>query len=239
MDNEILEQGKKKFPFKIVISILISIMLLLFFFNSLPRIESYLDRHFGPPKIAENIKVTFPEGSTNMDMANILRTELPIFNKKLFLDEAVSNQGYLFPDTYLFYKNETPESIISRLKENFNRKAGALLIKNNTTHSEKEIIIMASILEKEARGEDMKIVSGILWKRLQNHIALQVDADMSTYKNPGLSEEPISNPGLTAIDAALFPTNSPYLYYLHDKNGMIHFATTFAEHKRNIAQYLK
>ncbi len=107
---------------------------------------------------------------------------------------------------------------------------------------------------------DRAIVSGILWNRLNKGMPLQVDATLgyvtgkssseltvndlksdslyNTYTHKGLPPGPISNPGIAAIGAAIHPDISPYLYYLHDKNGVIHFARTFAEHKQNIAKYL-
>jgi UPF0755 protein len=133
---------------------------------------------------------------------------------------------------------------------------------SKSKRSLKEIIIMASLIEKEARGEeDRFIISGILWKRIEKGIPLQVDApflyilgkesseltisDLSTnspfntYRYKGLPPAPIGNPGLESIKASLRPTTSPYLYYLHDKNGNIYYAKTYDEHKQNIKKYLK
>ena len=117
------------------------------------------------------------------------------------------------------------------------------------------------IIEKEAAGDnDRGIVSGILWNRIDAGIPLQVDAPFlyllgkeskdltrkdlatsspyNTYIHKGLPPAPINNPGLAAITAAIHPESSDYFYYLHDKNGMIHFAKTYAEHKKNIQKYL-
>ena len=99
---------------------------------------------------------------------------------------------------------------------------------------------MASILEGEANGkEDIYIISGILWKRINLGMPLQVDVDKSTYKEKGLPSEPLNNPGLLAIKAAMAPESSVYLYYLHDEDGVVHFARSFEEHKKNINDYLK
>ncbi len=120
---------------------------------------------------------------------------------------------------------------------------------------------MASILEDEANTlEDKRIIAGILWKRLKLKMPLQVDstlryttgkssgeltkADLSannpynTYVNKGLPPTPISNPGLDSIRAAITPTNTSYLYFLSDKNGNMHYAETFEEHKQNRINYL-
>lgn len=143
--------------------------------------------------------------------------------------------------------------MIEKLTDNFYQKTGS---------TSPEIIIMASLLEKEAKTEqDRKIISGILWKRLDVGMPLQVDASLNyingktsaemtqkdlnqdspynTYKYKGLPLTPICNPGLDAISVALNPISSPYWYYLSDKNGIIHFAKTFEEHKENKFKYLR
>ena len=99
---------------------------------------------------------------------------------------------------------------------------------------------MASIIEREAKGDiDRGIISGILWKRISLGMPLQVDAVPDTYKTKGLPESPIGNPGLESIKVAIYPQKSSYLYYLHDKNGVAHYAKTFSEHDNNINKYLK
>ena len=113
-----------------------------------------------------------------------------------------------------------------------------LIIKTGKT--EKEIITMASLIEGEAKGNiDRGFISGILWKRLSMNMPLQVDVALETYKTKGLPKNPIGNPGLEAIKAAIYPKDSAYLYYLHDKKGNIHYAKNFLEHQVNIRKYLK
>ena len=125
-----------------------------------------------------------------------------------------------------------------------------------------EIITMASLLEKEVKAfEDKKLVSGILWKRLENKMPLQVDATITyitgkksskvsldetkidspynTYKYKGLPPGPISNPGLESIVAAIYPKKLDYLYYLSTPEGETIFSKTFEEHKRAKEQYFK
>ena len=98
---------------------------------------------------------------------------------------------------------------------------------------------MASVIEREAKGDiDRELISGILWKRIAMNMPLQVDASPETYKTKGLPRSPISNPGLAAIKAAVYPKNSSYLYYLHDKSGIIHYAENLSEHNKNARKYL-
>jgi UPF0755 protein len=187
------------------------------------------------------IKVTFPEGSTTNQMADILAEKLSAFRRDLFTSNPKVKQGYLFPDTYFFFSLATTEEIVSELTNTFNKKIAPYKIEIDKENKNlREIMIMASIIQKEAKDEnDASTIAGILWKRIALGMLLQADAAPETYKTKGLSEEPINNPGLIAIDAAVNPKDSPYLYYLHDKAGLAHYAVTFAEHKKNISQYLK
>lgn len=189
----------------------------------------------------EAIKITLREGLTNIEMADILSKKLANFNKELFLKDQRVNQGYMFPDTYLFYPLTSTEEVIESLNNNFKKRISSL---NSSIQSSgkslSDIIIMASIIEKEAKGEkDASIISGILWKRIKLGMPLQVDVDLSTYRNKGLPSKPINNPGLISIKASANPELSPYLYYLHDKNRVVHFAKNYEEHKLNINKYLR
>lgn len=224
-----------------IIGIGLMILSFLFAYRYLPnRIYSYIDRHYGAPRLAPNIKVTFPEGTTNEEMADILMAKFTNFNRAEFITLSAGKQGYLFPDTYFFYKNEKPSSMVAKLQNTFYKKALPLIENTTSTRSIKDTIIMASIIEAESNGkEDAPIVAGILWKRLDNGIPLQVDVAPDTYKTKGLPSVPITNPGLVSIAASLTPAVTPYLYYLHDKDGMIHLAKSFDEHKKNIKLYLR
>jgi UPF0755 protein len=189
----------------------------------------------------EPIKITLREGLTNDEIASLLADKLSGFRKDLFLTDVNGKQGYLFPDTYFFFPLDTADEIDQKLSNNFDSKTKNLSSEiSKSGKSQKEIITMASILEGEAGGkEDVGIISGILWKRILLGMPLQVDIDKSTYTTKGLPDEPLNNPGLSSINAAINPIDSPYLYYLHDKDGKVHYAVTFEEHKRNIANYLK
>ncbi len=185
----------------------------------------------------ESIKITFPEGLTNSQMADILVKKIPDFNKTEFIQKTKDLQGYLFPDTYFFFPLTTIDEIIKDMEENFKTRTKDLLKDRNNIE---EIIIMASIVELEAKDEnDAPTIAGILWKRLNLGIPLQVDVYPSTYKKKGLPESPIANPGLRAINATINKKETPYLYYLHAKDGQIYLAKTYAEHRKNIAKYLK
>jgi len=176
--------------------------------------------------------------------------------------KSASLEGYLFPDTYRFFKDAKLPDIVSKMVANLDDKLTsdlktAVKISSYTIY---EIITMASLIEKEVKSDaDREIVSGILWKRLKAKIPLQVDATLvyitgrkeifdadkkinspyNTYFYRGLPKGPISNPGLSAIRAAIFPKSSPYWYYLSAKDGATIFSKTLEEHNNNRAIYLR
>lgn len=210
-----------------------------YFENKLPVYEiarriSKGEHHMAP------IVVTIPEGFKVNDIANAFRFKLVNFNEDKFLLEAKNKEGYLFPDTYFFFTTDAEQEVIKSMSENFEKKISSLrpsIISSGK--KEKDIIIMASLVEGEAQGDaDREFISGILWKRLSLGMPLQVDIAPETYKTKDLPKSPIGNPGLEAIRAALYPQKSAYLYYLHDKEGNIHYAKNFSEHKINKLKYL-
>lgn len=206
-------------------------------------------------------KVTIPEGWNVFQIADYLGENIMQFNKEEFLNLAKSKEGYLFPDTYFVSGSVNPSEIIKMMGDNFTKKIASVSSIATSTHTLKEIIIMASILEGEALPKDRTVVAGILWKRLEMGMPLQVDSTFSyvngkntyeltlddlkidslynTYIYKGIPPGPISNPGLDAIISALTPVKTKYLYFLTEKDGTIHYAKTFEEHKRNKELYLK
>jgi UPF0755 protein len=192
--------------------------------------------------IAPSTRVTLREGLTNAEFADVLaRSNLPNFNKAIFVARASQMQGYLFPDTYRFNMGSTAEDIVGVMHMNFNKRIVKVMPDIELSgRSLSDTIIMASIIEGEASGKsDAPTIAGILWKRISLGIPLQVDVAPETYKEKGLPKAPILNPGLVSIRAAVHPVDSPYLYYLHDKTGAVHYAENYAIHKKNIAQYLR
>lgn len=187
------------------------------------------------------VSVTIPEGFNAQQIADLFASQLSNFDKEEFLRKAEKREGYLFPDTYFFLTNANEDDVLKYLQDNFDKKFFPLLPEiSSFGKNPEEIVIMASILEREAEGDsDRGIISGILWKRLSIGMPLQVDAALETYKTKGLPKKPISNPGLEAIQAAIKPQSSPYLYYLHDQDGNIHYAKNFSEHLDNKSKYLR
>ncbi len=205
--------------------------------SSLAIAMRFSGKDFG---VAKN-KVTFPEGWTTLEMANHLHDIFPDFDTKQFLLLAHDKQGYLFPDTYGFFPTPLPSTVLNDMQQQYELKVGPLrLAIASSGHTETQVIIMASLIEKEAHGDnDRAIIAGILWNRIKNGMPLQVDAAPGTYSSRGLPSSPICNPGLAAINAAIAPTDSSYVYYLHDASGAIHYASTYAQHQQNIKKYLQ
>ena len=176
--------------------------------------------------------ITIPEGFDNKEIAERLAgLNIISFDKNKFLSIASNYQGYLFPNTYYLPTNIDERGILIRLLREFDKKVGQI---------SNEDLILASIVEGEAKyKEDMRIVAGILKKRLVKGMRLQVDVDRNTYFQDGLSKEPINNPGLDAIDAVRDPQDSPYYYYLTGKDGKMYYAIDYNQHLVNIRKYLR
>ncbi len=206
------------------------------------------------------VKVTLPEGLTRSEMAKVLSQKLDGFSVETFLKQTEGKEGYLFPDTYFFFPGATTEVVVQTLEDNF--LVATKEFKNMNTNQFADMVILASIVEKEAAGDsDRATIAGIFMNRLAKRMPLGADATLSfitgkssseltltdlkidspynTYIHTGLPPAPIANPGLASLKAAAHPAKTPYLFYLHDANGTIHYATTFEEHKKNQTLYLK
>ncbi len=213
----------------------------------------------------DDVKITILEGDPNFVIADkiLASKKFKNFSKEKFLELAKDKEGYLYPDTYHFSPYATEESIIRVMEENFYKKNKKLIEKiNKSNKSLQKIVIMASLIEKEAGNmplETKQKIAGILWKRIERDMLLQVDAVFSyifkrhlnrvlfsdlkvdspynTYKYKGLPPGPIGNPSTSSLQAAMFPIKSRYLYYINGKDGLIYYAETPAEHYQNIAKY--
>lgn len=172
-----------------------------------------------------------------------------------------SLEGFLFPDTYRFEKH-SPAGLIARVMlANFEKKTRSWREKAAREGRDfYEVLVLASILEKEVPPEDMTRAAGVLAKRLAAGIALGADATLvydlgrpikrsdleeldspyNSYKYPGLPPTPISNPSLDALEAALNPEKNDYWYYLSRRdNGETIFSQTLEEHNAARAKYLR
>lgn len=224
-----------------------------------------------------SVKITFPEGWDNKKIAerlssngfsgseflSIVKTpSYDLTSKYSFfslLPKNVSLEGYLFPDTYFFSQKLTSEDIVKKFLANFDNRLSPSLREEikKQGKSLKDVITMASIIEREVKNEeDKKIVGGIFWNRIKNGQPLQscatiayilgenkkqysfedtrISSPYNTYLNQGLPPGPISNPGLSSIEAAVYPNGNIYNYFLSDpETGKTVFSRTIEEHNAN------
>lgn len=199
--------------------------------------------------------ITFPEGLRVEECAERLAEKSDI-NVSDFIIAAKPLEGRLFPDTYLIPNNAAAEDVANLLADTFEQKSPT---------QDKKLIIIASLIEREAKhAQDRALVSSVIHNRLNIGMALQLDATVqyvlgkkgnwwpksltredlqtkspyNTYLNPGLPPQPIANPGLASLEAAMNPASTDYLYYVSDSAGFNHYAATLEEHQANIAEYL-
>lgn len=199
--------------------------------------------------------ITFPEGLRVEEYAEKLAEKSKI-NTTDFILAAKPFEGQLFPDTYLIPQSANAEDVTFLLTETFNNKSPT---------QDKKMIILASMVEREAKhSEDRKLVASVLINRLKIGMALQIDATVqyalgkagrwwpkeltktdlqvdspyNTYSHSSLPPKPICNPGLESLKAVLSPAETNYLYYISDKEGNNHYASTLEGHNQNIAKYL-
>ncbi len=208
------------------------------------------------------IKFTHREGERATHIAIEAEAALIDFDTEAFLARAIPLEGKLYPETYFVPKTFTADELIDLMLESFEKHAQAELNNNTSGLSAEEVLILASVLEREANSpESMAMVSDILQRRMKEGMPLQADASIeyildkplkeltpddlkidspyNTYLNRGLPPTPIGNPGIDAIKAALNPTPSNYVFYITDNDGVFHYAVTYDEHKANIARYLR
>ncbi len=212
--------------------------------------------------------LTTLEGWRSEEIAAQVARDLEIPEQELL---RYAREGYMFPDTYLVPQDATAAAIVDMFTQNFDKKVTVQMREDaqKTGLSLKEVIILASVVEREGRTpEDRPIIAGILLNRLKANWPLQADATLqyalgyqafektwwkksltdgdkkirspyNTYTNPGLPPGPISNPGLESIKAVIYPKATDYWYYLHDPAGGVHYAKTLEEHNANVQTYLR
>jgi UPF0755 protein len=173
--------------------------------------------------------------------------------------EAQSLEGYLFPDTYEFTRLQTPHDIAAAMVKHFRQVAATI----GLTGDVHRVVTMASIVEKETGApEERAKVASVYYNRLARKMALDADPSViyaellagtyqdalhhedlqtkspyNTYRNAGMPPGPIASPGKSALEAALHPAQTAYLYFVSDANGHHRFARTLEEHNQNINAY--
>ena len=228
--------------------------------------------------VRETVRVTIPEGFTLTQVFKRLEANgvcsfddlmstsqsydysyYPLVAARPDNTRAFKLEGYLFPNTYEFYKGERPQDAIgrflrvseSKITSSHRAKAKAL------GYSMDEILTVASIIEKEgSNAAEVSKIAAVIYNRLEAGMKLQMDSGIyyiedkvkpylsgdinrynslyNMYKCPALPAGPICNPGMKTINAALNPADVPYLYFCHDKNANYYYAETYEEHLENL-----
>jgi UPF0755 protein len=235
-----------------------------------------------PIRILESLKngkvylhrVTIPEGFTIRQIAKRVE-KIGLCDKEVFMAVAMDPkfakkmeipaqtcEGYLYPDTYFFSKDATPEQIITSMVKQFRKNFGPLWMERakKLGLSVHEVVTLASIIEKEA-GRDIErpVISSVFHNRLGKNMRLESDPTViygmkdfngditrkdlrektpyNTYVISGLPPGPIANPGVKSIRAALFPDETDYLFFVSRKDGTHEFSKTLRDHNNAVYQY--
>ncbi len=225
----------------------------------------------------ETVRVTIPEGYTTAQIVDALVEKGVASSEDLY--NAIENydfdyafidgigdsktrlEGYLFPDTYEFYVNDSAPNVIAKFLTNFNNKFTQKLRDRaeELGLTINEVVTIASMVEREARRDDERaVVASVIYNRLADpgtFPRLQIDATVqyivgraptaddlkiddpyNTYLYNGLPPGPIANPGIASLEAALYPADTSYYYYVARSDGSHIFSKTLDEHNAAIAE---
>ncbi len=219
--------------------------------------------------------VTIPEGFNLEQIAELLNQK-GLADKKAFMEQANDEtlaahlgfsgstlEGYLYPDTYRFRRNEPPDKVISVMVKRFRDIVSPLARQiKESGMTLKQIITLASIVEKETGcPEERPIIARVFLNRLKKNMRLDSDPTViygikdfdgnltkkdlktktlyNTYVIKGLPPGPIANPGLASISAVLNPAKGNYYYFVSKNNGAHYFSETLSEHNRAVRRFQK
>ncbi len=234
-----------------------------------------------PPETTSNVvRITFPEG-TAISQAAFLLEENGVCSAAEFMAAADDPtmlegfsfeiadyenrpfifEGYVFPDTYEFYKGESARSALKRFLKNAEKKLDESIKArcDELGFTVDEILTLASIIQEEAGNPaEMGKVSSVIHNRLESSRFSKLQCDVATfylrdyvkpyfeqeeyegfidlyntYNCEDLPEGPITNPGTDAINAALYPENTDYYYFVTDSESNYYYASTWSEHLEN------
>ena len=215
---------------------------------------------FGVREIAERLnsldladKDDFLKAATDFAPYDYMRKRPDVF---------YAAEGFLFPDTYAVESDVEIDELLQLMSKTFDSRLTPTMRKQAEAMglSIYDLITLASLVEREVRfPEDRPIVAQVLLKRLKLNMPLQTDATLqylrdtpkedlsiedtkidspyNTYQHLGLPPGPIANPGMAAITAVLHPAETDYLYFVADRRGHNHYATTYEEHMNLVNKY--
>jgi len=251
------------------------------FSPSQPLLSVLWQLRIGKVADTSRILVVFPEGSSIYKMGEILRQKgyQHADNFQALVKEGITSElrqrhwatfkyipsesleGYLYPDTYWFFINASPEVLAETMVSRFDAVILSYWqqVSAETTYSLHEILTLASIIEKEAKKpEERPIIASVFYNRLKKGMPLaadptikyalerpskkvyynqlEVDSLYNTYKRRGLPPGPICNPGIESFKAAVHPAKTDFFFFVAKKDGTHIFSKTWAEHQKAIGQ---
>lgn len=220
------------------------------------------------------VEFTIPEGYTvdqiakhleEINLANSTRLKSLAQNSMPYGYINVPNnvkykaEGFIFPDTYKVPRSINEEALLQMMMSQFNNKFTQDMRERakSMNLSVREVTILASLVEKEAKMENERaVIAAVFLNRLKRNMPLQscatiqyilgypkpeltiqdteIPSSYNTYQNMGLPPGPIANPGLASIKAVLYPADTDYLFFVADKEGVHHFSKTYEEHLMEI-----
>ena len=221
-------------------------------------------------------RVTIPEGKSIKETAEIfdrkgfadkdefykLATD-PVYAKDLTGKNISTLEGYLYPDTYSFPKSMDTDDILVAMVNNFNNIYENLSSEKNTRLSDHQVIILASMIEKETGAEsERENISAVFHNRLKKGMRLECDPTViygmgdsykgnirkkdlltktpyNTYQIYGLPAGPIANPGKEALHAALNPSDVNFLYFVSKGDGSHYFSSDYRSHVNAVNKYIR
>ncbi len=208
--------------------------------------------------------LTIPEGLSTVEVLAVVADHPVLVGD---MPETLPGEGELLPETFMFPRGTTRAEVIERMQNDMTRAVGRALGRppaGPAAGEPEEALILASIIEKEtAVPDEYGLVAGVFVNRLRRGMLLQTDPTViyaltkgegplgrqllrrdleiddpyNTYRYPGLPPGPIANPGRGALEAALDPEETDYLYFVADGTGGHAFARTLDEHNRNVAKW--
>ncbi|MBF0277618.1 MAG: endolytic transglycosylase MltG [SAR324 cluster bacterium] len=223
-------------------------------------------------------KVTIPEGLTFEETAErfeqagigkkenflLLKDNLSLREMLDITPVVASLEGFLFPETYFFTRNDTEMAILTAMIQQFNqnypdeyrRKAAEYRM------TDYEVVTLASIVEKETgRDQDRPLISAVFHNRLKRKMRLESDPTViygidnfdgnltrkhlktphpyNTYRNFGLPPGPICNPGKASIQSTLYPEKVSFLYFVSRGDGTSYFSSDLKTHNKAVRRYQK
>ena len=218
--------------------------------------------------------LTVPEGLTVKQISGLFATR-GLVDKEEFMGlamdkgfaashkiDGLSTEGYLFPDTYLLSKGMGERQIIDLMINRFWQVFDSLVQGKELPMSIREIVTLASIVEKETGlAEERPVIASVFLNRLKKRMRLESDPTViydlkgfdgnlkkkdlrtpslyNTYRHRGLPPGPIANPGRASLDAVLNPVQTNYLYFVSKNDGSHFFSGTLKEHNRAVTRYQK